>query len=223
MKVLGLLLLLALSSTSQVLEGQDPLENHDDPVHPVLLRLTIPPFNVNSFIDSLLVKLSNDIPSAAKIKDIHSKYAYGCTLYYDKGVQRVGDAVFEVKGNQIFFGFGLSTNRITVKCRWSKRFLFVKLKGTVKASTDRVSVRARVVMNLSETPKATLLEFKVTELAPIKTGVTGLWIANSFAEKYLNKKVNGARDKIINQLESSVSTSLQKELDKLKLPFSLDG
>ncbi|XP_064096600.1 uncharacterized protein LOC135208400 [Macrobrachium nipponense] len=222
MKVLGLLLLLALSSRSQVLEGQDPLENHD-PVHPVLLRLTIPPFNVNSFIDSVLVKLSNEIPSEAKIKDIDSKYAYDCNLYLDKGVQRVGDAVFEVKGNQIFFGFGLSTNRITVKCRWSKRVLFVKLKGTVSASTDRVSVSARFVMNLSETPNAKLLEFKVTELAPIKTGVTGLWIANSIAEKYLNKKVNGARDKIINKLESSVSMSLQKELDKLKLPFSLDG
>ncbi|XP_066971839.1 uncharacterized protein [Macrobrachium rosenbergii] len=120
MKVLGLSLLLALSSASQVLEGQGLQESLDDPDLPALLRVNIPPFNVNSFIDSILVKLSNKIPSEMKIKDIDRKYAYGCTLYFNKGVQRNGDALFEAKDNQIFFGFGLSTKRITVKCRWSK-------------------------------------------------------------------------------------------------------
>ncbi|XP_068234915.1 uncharacterized protein [Palaemon carinicauda] len=209
MKGFGFLLLVALFSMSQVTEGQD-------------LSTAIPPFNVNSFIDTLLEKYSNDIPSSVKIGNIDSKYAYDCYLYIANGIRRNGDATFEVKDQTIYFNFGLSTGRITVQCRWYKRLLFVKLRGTVKAYTNGVGVYSRFSMNLSENPKAQLLEFKVTELQPIKTDVTGLWIANSIAEKYLNKKVNGARDKIVAELEQNTSKKLQAELDKLELPFSLD-
>lgn len=209
--VLVLMAVLSLSSSQSLLVNLDDISLSD--------LGNIQPGNANADIDFLLQNFKGSLPSRVNLDNFDNKYAYDCYLTgLGSGINRHGDAVLEVTDTKAIFSFGLSTNRITIQCRWKKRVAFIKLSGTVKAYTNKVSIRARLSVDLAPGAHPLLEEFKVTQLDRIRTDVSGAGILNWIGEKILNRKANGAKDKIIRELEQNASKKLQSTLNKLKLP-----
>jgi hypothetical protein len=173
--------------------------------------------NANNYVDMVLNLLNPLLPGELPLPDIGSMFnLHDCYMFgLDNGLHRSGDATMVTVDTTTKFSAAFAMENLGVTCSWK----YMLMHGKATGSTALVDISAAFSLELTSGSSPQITEFRVVEMAPIKTDVTGLTILfNWLAEDIANVVINKFHDQIIYVIENDVRALMQFVLDQIVIP-----